>query len=335
MNDMVLKMLDNAALDFFKDKKFIEDNLSKFSNYTDNSWLSDAFARNPFVDTKYEVNIFNFDMSAAVGHESMTEFENVKEIYSKLRFLSDSNASEEKLWAGFSLSAGYNYVQYRWKGQLNSVSGVLDHFFFNAGNRRAYTRNALARLWWIGRLTYDEKNPGDPWHLTRFVCESADYVFHFLERTTSNNISILRPFLTAMLEARDSGIEINTDDAGELSKELNILGAAYALDFMPEEWIKEKMHSIILEYAEKKSTLPEMIEKEEETLEEDADSEKAVDRKIKLSDSVILKKKIDGSTFRVNAKGNGFRMKPASLSGMRIGDSVKIGKLYYEIVGIN
>lgn len=331
----VLKMLDSTALDFFKDKRFIEENIGKFQNYSDNAWLIEAYGKTPFIETKYEIKDFSFDMSAASGHESTTEFENVKEVYTKLRFLSDSNASEEKLWAGLSLSYGYEYVQYRWHDQLKNASGILDHFFFNAGNRRAYTRNAMARLWWIGRLTYDEQNLSDPWHLTRFVCEGSDYVFHFLERTTSNNIEILRPFLTAMLEARQSGIEINTDDAGELSKELNILGASYALDFMPEEWIKEKMRSVILEYSKQKSILQGGPAENEYLQKGEVRKENQTDEKIRKSDSVLLRRRVDSKVIRVNASGNGFRMKPSSLVGMKTGDSVKIGKMFYEIIGVN
>ena len=330
---MVLKLLDSAALDFFKDKKFIEAEQNKFSNYTDCSWLSESFGRDPFIETRFKVGDLHFNMSAPERKEHTTEYENVKELYSKLRFLSDSNASEERLWAGLCLSEGYAYTQYRWRNSLNNVSGILDHFFFNSGNRRAYTRNAMARLWWIGRLTYDERNPTDPWHLTKFVCEGSDYVFHFLERTTSNNMTILRPFLTSMLEARDSGIEINTDDAGELAKELNILGASYALDFLPEEWIKDKMHQIILDYASKKSNTQNTIE-EGEHYSEETSSAGQDDIIIKASNVVKLLRKADGKYLVVNAKGNGFRMTPASLVGMKKGNRVKIGKFYYEIYGI-
>lgn len=50
-------------------------------------------------------------------------------------------------------------IQYRWGiDQKCTVSAVKDHFFFGQkAGRRSLTRNALSRLWWIGRLTYDEK----------------------------------------------------------------------------------------------------------------------------------------------------------------------------------
>lgn len=102
------------------------------------------------------------------------------------------------------------------------------------------TRNALSRLWWIGRLTYDEKR-SDPWELTKFVCESSDYIMHILERNTSNNPAIIRPFLSAIIEAKAQGLPIDTNIVGELAKYLNLLGGIYILDCLPEQRIHDKI----------------------------------------------------------------------------------------------
>lgn len=333
---MKLKILDDDALALFKDNKFIEQNLNRYVNYSDTSWLVEAFGRSPFIETKYEINDLKFNMSADEGRASDTEFDNVKEVYSKLRFLSDSNATEERLWACLCLTEGNQYSRYRWKKQLSSVQAVKDHLFFGQGNkRRSYTRNAMARLWWIGRLTFDESNKPDPWRLTRFVCENADYVLHFLERTTSNNMNILKPFLTTLLDIKESGVDINTDDAGALSKELNILGASYALDFMSEKWLRNKFTQMINDYIKSKNDedgVPsESDHQDVESVDEEPDEEKiTVDKKSR----VVLQRNTDGKIILVNATGDGFRMKPKNLIGLKIGDTVKIGKMIYTIYSI-
>ena len=88
--------------------------------------------------------------------------------------------------------------------------------------------------------TYDEKR-SDPWELTKFVCESSDYIMHILERNTSNNPSIIRPFLGAIIEAKAQGLPIDTNIVGELAKYLNLLGGIYILDCLPEQRIHDKI----------------------------------------------------------------------------------------------
>ena len=171
----------------------------------------------------------------------LTEAENVKRIYGHFRFLSDSQASDERLWAGLCLGPFWNYVKYRWDiDKKCTVGNVQQHFLFGFGARRSLTRNALSRLWWIGRLTYDEKR-SDPWELTKFVCESSDYIMHILERNTSNNPAIIRPFLGAIIEAKAQGLPIDTNIVGELAKYLNLLGGIYILDCLPEQRIYDKI----------------------------------------------------------------------------------------------
>ena len=203
-------------------------------------WLQEELGNALFSDTKFaEIPDFSLDMTA--DKPFLTEAENVKRIYGNLRFLSDSQASDERLWAGLCLGPFWDYVKYRWDiNKKCTVGNVQQHFFFGFGARRSLTRNALSRLWWIGRLTYDEKR-SDPWELTKFVCESSDYIMHILERNTSNNPSIIRPFLGAIIEAKAQGLPIDTNIVGELAKYLNLLGGIYILDCLPEQRIHDKI----------------------------------------------------------------------------------------------
>ena len=202
-------------------------------------WITEYFGRSPFIETRYTVEDFQLDMSQ--DKPSLTEFENVQRVYNHLRFLSGSQASDERLWAGLCINHFWEYTQYRWNIVSNcSVSNVKQHFFFGFGARRSLTRNAISRLWWIGHLTYDVSRR-DPYELTRFVCEHADYVMHILERYTSNNRMISRAFISALLDARSGGYRIDTNVVGDLSKYLNLLGGTYILDCLPEEVIRGKI----------------------------------------------------------------------------------------------
>lgn len=226
----------DLRIDFLANLKSWVDNFKQDSS----DWLQDELGNALFSDTKFaEIPDFSLDMSA--DKPFLTEAENVKRIYGNLRFLSDSQASDERLWAGLCLGPFWDYVKYRWDiNKKCTVGNVQQHFFFGFGARRSLTRNALSRLWWIGRLTYDEKR-SDPWELTKFVCESSDYIMHILERNTSNNPSIIRPFLSAIIEAKAQGLPIDTNIVGELAKYLNLLGGIYILDCLPEQRIHDKI----------------------------------------------------------------------------------------------
>jgi hypothetical protein len=219
----------------------LKSNLSKlapsFSN-PDNTWITEYFGYTPFVDSKFNVEDFELDISQEKPF--LTEFENVKRVYNRLKFISDSQASDERLWAGLCLGKFWSYTKYRWN--VSTPESIQQHFMFGYGARRSYSRNALSRLWWIGRLTYDNTGKrSNPYELTEFVCENADNIMHVLERNTSNNPMIVHAFLSAIVDSRTAGVPINTNIVGELSKYLNLLGGTYILDCLPYQQIYDKI----------------------------------------------------------------------------------------------
>lgn len=233
----------------------LKSNLPDLANkfYSDsNSWIENLFEKSPYVATKFpEVADFSLDMSDPDPFK--TEARNAELVYEHLKFLSDSQASDERLWAALCLKDFWPYVQYRWKiKEKCTASNIKQHFFFDGSSRRALTRNALARLWWIGRLTYDETN-ADHYRLTRYLCRHADNIMNVLERNTSNSKMITRAFLTALIDAEEKeNLLVNTDMVGALSKYLNLLGGTYILDCLPEDVIYQKILNKVKELTEVK-----------------------------------------------------------------------------------
>lgn len=203
-------------------------------------WLEQEFDGHLFHDTKYrEMPDFQLDMSLEKVFQ--TDALNAQRLYDKLSFLSDSDAADERLWAGLCMGHFWKYTQYRWEIQKKcTADAIKQHFMFAYGARRSVMRNALARLWWIGRFTYDPDR-ADKYELTKFMCEHNDHIMHILERNTSNNPMIIRAFIDGILSARKEGLNVNTDAVGELSRYLNLLGGIYILDCLPPERITEKI----------------------------------------------------------------------------------------------
>ena len=56
----------------------------------------------------------------------------------------------------------------------------------------------MARLWWIGRLTYDSSR-SDPYELTRFLCQDQDYIESICGRNVFNNPIVGNATIAALL----------------------------------------------------------------------------------------------------------------------------------------
>ena len=237
---MKLYLVESTSLDALKQN--LPSLLTEF-NRDNCDWIEEKLGKSPFIATKFpEIPQFSLDMTAE--EPSKTDGKNAEIVYENLKFLSDSQATDERFWAALCMREYWPFVRYRWSFDKGiTEANINQHVFFGYGGRRSLTRNTMSRLWWAARLTVDpDPNSNDPYRLTRFACENADTVMHALERNTSNSRLINRAFLSAILDARDKeGLIMNTDIIGELAKYLNLLGGTYILDCLPEQVIYEKI----------------------------------------------------------------------------------------------
>ena len=204
-----------------------------------NTWLFDEFGPDFFEQSKLDMP--EIQLAADPLNPSASDADNVQTLYWKLRFISNAQASDERLWAGLALGPFWKYVQDRWDVKNSCTkSNILQHYFFAFGPRRSLTRNAISRLWWTGRLTHDPKTQ-DRWELTRFVCRYSRFIVDILERSMSNNPAVIRPFIRAVMDAEKEGIGISTQRIRDLAKYLDELGGVYILDCLPEREIHDKI----------------------------------------------------------------------------------------------
>lgn len=160
---MKLYIMKKEALDVLKS------NLSLFYGkyYTEstNRWIADICGEDPFIEFKEipDFKLANLDSDLTPGE---IDLYNCKIIYEKLSFLSESQASDERLWAGLCNSTFYEYMRKRWKygygakpKSAEKESGAIQtRFFYKGTGRSAFYRNTLAKCWWVGHNTYDPTN---------------------------------------------------------------------------------------------------------------------------------------------------------------------------------
>lgn len=223
-----------------------------------------------FRDTNY---VFP-DEELSSSKESDAELGSIKAVYGVMKDLPSAVAMDERLWAGIAIDLGWKYVRERWDIQSmfaqkdkSLKNKIHEHFFFMHNPRRSFTRNAISRLWWLGSLTYDEKNLEDPYRRTRVVTADLGYVVDLLERNFSNNRRISSEFVDAVEAAREKvkaeGKVILRPELRILCKYLNMLGGVYILDSMPEGKIYQKIYDKALEIARQKGSTAPQIEAEE------------------------------------------------------------------------
>lgn len=247
-------------------KTNVQGNVKLYENKT-NDWVYEYFdGDNPFVEYKMQIDDFQFCESSDSGKNDV---ENAIRLYSAMRGLSDTQATDERLWAGLCHGDFWNYVHERWalsKFTGDSVTNLLWRYFFNNkyGARRALFRNTLSRLWWLGRLTYDEKRK-DPFELTHYWEE--DFSTKSLILFSSNymgNVELTRGLITALIELEREGFSLGTkkrDTYYQASQFLNVYGGTHILDYYSEEEIKEKVINHMYGLIGKRKTVISSVEK--------------------------------------------------------------------------
>lgn len=207
----------------------------------DGKSLNEFFGRDNLIkETQFEINDFKLDMSQPDGKESLTDVENIQRVYNHMKFLSDSQASDERIWAAYTFSEFLDYMRYRWKA--SSISDLENRYLFGYSVQRSLFRNGVSRLWWIGRFTYDETRL-DPYELTRFLCKDQDYIENICGRNIFNNPDVGFATISALNDAEKSGVVVNRELVREISKYVNLLAGTYLLDTLSKEEIYQKIQN--------------------------------------------------------------------------------------------
>ncbi|RDU23233.1 DUF6339 family protein [Anaerosacchariphilus polymeriproducens] len=201
--------------------------------------INKMFSREDMIkNTPYEIDEFTLDMSQPKGKESLTDVENIQRVYNHMKFLSDSQASDERIWLAYTFSEFIDYMRYRWTA--NSVSDLENRYLFGYSVQRSLFRNGIARLWWIGRFTYD-LNRLDPYELTKFLCKDQDYIESICGRNIFNNPDVGVATVSALFDAEKNGKTVNRDVVRNMGKYVNVLAGTYLLDSLSREEIYNKV----------------------------------------------------------------------------------------------
>src|SRR3989344_6021738 len=173
-----------------------------------------------------------------------TDYENIKRFYTAFKKLKDSQATEERLWAGLCHSNYFwDYLKYRW--DCKDETQVLARYFFSSEDgRRPIFYNGLARLWGDGRMTYDE-NAKDPFELTKYICENLTTKGYLtMTFAFSHNQRICKTYLRTMMDFEKRN-KLTVEEYEKSRRYVNLLGGKVLLDSLSDEELTKKINDYL------------------------------------------------------------------------------------------
>ena len=228
----------------------VEGNLEKY-RLPVNDWIYEFFGEEePFGE--FMTTVGDISLVCTEKEQGKADVQNVITLYSAMMNITDTQASDERLWAGMCHGDMWEFLNKRWEASSSkkiTKEDVLSRYFYGQGRRRSLITNTLAKLWWVGRLTYDPDRK-DPFELTHYF--EDDFSRKTLILFSSNYMSS-RPVALGLLSALND-LERETASNGrerkliyqEASKYLNILGGTMILDYFTKEEIEARVKNHIL-----------------------------------------------------------------------------------------
>ena len=143
---MKLYFMKKEALDILKSNLDMVYNM--YFTEKDNKWLWKVCGGDPFVEFK-EIQDFQLAPIDSDTSKGEVEFANCKIIYQHLSFLTESQACDERPWAGLCHSVYYDYLRKRW--DYDTKSPKTQHM--DAGVQRRKQEPVMKRMWWRNQIS--------------------------------------------------------------------------------------------------------------------------------------------------------------------------------------
>lgn len=221
-------------------------------------YFSDKFSppENAVMETPVKIKAGSLDLKIlASENQADADFENSIKIYEAYRTLTETQASDPRLWTYLTHCTFRKYVMKRWdsgkkyeevranqQATASAINFILSHWFAG-GNDRSLRRNAIARLWWATHLTVSPwgKDPEyfqgidtkkeDPYKYTKILFSTQDVFQQVLERGLGRDSRIL----IAVLECVGKHSPLTREQIRNIMKELNLTSSIQNVAFLNKD----------------------------------------------------------------------------------------------------
>ena len=240
---MIIKYLKESSVDLLK-KEDLRDNINYYDG--DNAWLIKKYQNKGLeLFGSYDKKSFP-DFILKTGNGVSDDCDNMKIIYESLKGLTDSQASDERIWAGLAHGYCWDYMQSRWplpKNKEDRNSHVLNNYFF-WNSTKAVFLNGISRLWWYARYTYDERFTENPYILTEYICKNDinGKIFPLLACRFAMNPEIFKNIILSVKSFEEKNeLKLTRQEFNDLKMYLNRLSGKVVIDTLSYEELNEKI----------------------------------------------------------------------------------------------
>ena len=243
---MKLYIMKRDALEAIKNN--LPNLYAKYYTEKNNKWIAKIYGEDPFIEFK-EVPDFTLASLDADLSPGEIDLNNCKILYEKLMFLSESQASDERLWAGLSHTVFYDYMRIRWGyGKGNSpkdadkeAGAIKTRFFYRNTGRNGFYRNTLAKCWWVGHNTYNPSNSQNHFEnldiigSNDFNSKITEFFYNF---TFSSNPEVMAAIIDTLRYYKEEGKKISVrNHIRPALSYLNAVGGSVVIDCLSKEEI--------------------------------------------------------------------------------------------------
>ena len=346
---MKLVIMKQKCLDMLKENLGIV--YGYYYSESTNEWMRKLCGEDPFVKFGHEIPEFELASFGDKRPGGEIDLENCKIIYSNLMFLTESQASDERLWAGLTNNTFYDYMRKRWGYDKKSppekekgANEIKSRYYFLGGTRAGFYRNTLAKCWWVGKALYDSTRQNrfeklDTLGASNISTKISDI---FYSNTFSSNPEILDGIIDAIDYFNKSDYPFYFQNHFRPAlQHLNAVGGGIILDCLGKEEISE----ILIQYVEGQmqgdssdAEYQRVIEDNVEETEDLADEASIATNTVYLGCRIEIKDVDDGRIRKfnvaLNSQGQVNIITELTL-GKHLGDIIELEGKKYEIVKIS
>ncbi len=253
MAEITLKYISDEGL--YNLKQSFGNNVPHYKSGNQEFFLDYLEQNNYLLESSYKVKDFTDDLQYTSDTDA-DDLHNIKVVYGALKSMPTYIMMDDRFWAGLTHTYMWQYVMKRRQGEAfgidiqNQEDKIYNSFFTHTKNgiKRGTYVNCVSRLWWAGKMTYDE---GEENHyaLTEELCKKG-FPSTIILVSSSNIMSrpeALKSLLATVKELRASGIDVKRDDIVAGIRYLNLVAGSTLIDMMSYPEVK----SLIAEYYQK------------------------------------------------------------------------------------
>jgi Family of unknown function (DUF6339) len=189
------------------------------------------------TQTKYFI-----DDDLNLGVSSKDDCQNSIEIFKQLNTLDRVQANDKRLWVALTHTRFYNYAWQRWDIASDKTSDdkIIDRLHFEGAGIDSRMGNAISRLWWTAKVTYDSKQ-SDEFELTRLIWEKQDVQVALMERSFSTYPNIIQGFLEFFKDNK----HLKEDELRAIIRGLNAIGGVKVLPLLSKQEVVEEIKRVV------------------------------------------------------------------------------------------